>query len=250
VKLSVLCSAAAFSIEWLSALWTLGCQTKGPERNHQPAVLTRSALADVHPDHLLRFNLPIPAHRMMYGRQLAVCRAARILGTNAEPLCTEMMALTQSPVGSIRHEALEALFLASTNSLLPLAINTMVKDPFVDCRIAAMRYVFAFGADPKVVVGLAIGNIGKSIIRYPDERGRLFAETLKQGARPKVLEDAFSKLSHSTDPEVRRFLAKWGSVCLSSNVAFIEILERLAKDTNLVVARAATSALTDTRRLK
>ena len=78
----------------------------------------------------------------------------------------------------------------------------------------------------------------------------LFAETLKQGASPGVLEEAFSKLSHSSDPGVRRFLANWGSVCLPSNVAFIEILERLAKDTNLVVARAATNALTDIQRPK
>lgn len=197
----------------------------------------------------LRFNLPIPAHRLMNGRQLAVCRAARILGTNAEPLCTELTTLIRSPIGSIRHEALEALFLASTNSLLSLATNVMVKDPFLDCRIAAMRYAFAFRADPKEVVGFALGNIGNGIIRYPGERGRLFAETLKQGAPPEVMEDAFRKLSYSRNPEVRRFLANWGSVCLSSNDALvIEVLERLAKDTNLVVARAATNALRDVRR--
>jgi len=198
----------------------------------------------------LRFNLPIPAHRMMNGRQLAVCRAARILGTNAEPLCTELTALIRSPIGSIRHEALEALFLASTNSLLWLATNTMVRDPFIDCRIAAMRYAFAFRADPNEVVSLAVGNIGKGIVNFPGDRGRFFAETLKEGASPRVLEQAFSKLSHSSDPGVRRFLANWGSVCLPSNPAFIEILERLAKDTNLVVARAATNALTDIQRPK
>jgi len=76
--------------------------------------------------HKLNVQVPLPGHRMMLGRQLAVCRAARILGTNAAPLNTELLPLTQSRIGSIRHAVLEALSVTSTPAqLLPLATNAI-----------------------------------------------------------------------------------------------------------------------------
>ena len=150
-----------------------------------------------------KFNLPLPAHRMMYGRQLAVCRATRILGTNATSLTSELLPLTQSHIGSIRHAALETLFLTSADSHLSLATNALAKDIYIECRLAGMRYAFASGMDPKEVVSLAVENIANSA-QYSGNAARAFAEELRAGAPAEVLEEVLTRFSRSSDSEVRR----------------------------------------------
>ena len=197
----------------------------------------------------LKFNLPLPAHRMMFGRQLATCRAARILGTNAASLSGDLMPLTQSRIGSIRQAALEALAVTSTpGELLPLVTNAISKDPFLACRLTAIRIAISSGMSPTEVLNQAIGNIGKGT-RFTGSAERAFAEELRALAPEKVLEEALSRFSRSDDPEVRRFVASC-AVCLRSNVVAVEILNGLSRDTNGAVARAATNALTEMQRPK
>jgi hypothetical protein len=156
------------------------------------------------------------------------------------------MPLTQSRIGSIRQAALEALArMSRPGELLPLVTNAISKDPFLGCRLAAIRIAFSSGVNMNAteVLDLAIGNIGMGT-KFSGSAARAFAEELRALAPEKALENAFSRFSRSDDPEVRRFVASCSLICLRSNEVAIEIVNRLSGDTNSAVARAATNALT------
>lgn len=196
----------------------------------------------------MKFNLPLPAHRTSFGRQLAVCPAAQILGTNAAPLNGELIPLAQSPIGSIRLASLEALALTTPpRDLLPLVTNAIATDPFLDCRMTATRIALA-SMDAAEVVNLAIGNIGNGT-KCTGEAARKFARELRVLAPAEILESALGRFSRSDNPEVRRFVATSAPVCLQTNMIAVEMLNRLSADTNAAVARAATNSLGELRRL-
>jgi hypothetical protein len=197
----------------------------------------------------LRLNLPLPAHRMMFGRQLAVCRAVRILGTNAASLRNDLTPLAQSRVGSIRQAAIEALAVTtSLGELLPILTNAIRTDPFPDCRLTATRIAISAGANPTEVLDQLFGNIGGGT-RFTSTSARAFGEQLRAISPEKALEDALTRFSRSEDPEVRRFVANCAA-CLGSNAVAAEILSRLALDTDGTVAAAATNAVDKARRGK
>ena len=192
-----------------------------------------------------KLKMPLGAHRMKYGRQLAVCRAIRFLGTNAVSLNSELTPLVQSRFGTIREAALEALFsTGSSSQVLSLATNAIVSDPFVSCRKAAVRIACASGMESEEVLKLAIGNIGKGT-RFTPAGGRAVAEELRGIASGKVLEGVLTEMSRSGDAEVRRFIANTVVAWLPANAVAGDILKGLAMDTNAAVALAATNTLKD-----
>jgi hypothetical protein len=190
-----------------------------------------------------RFGLPVPAHRTAYGRQLAACRAVKILGTNAAPLRNDLLPLAQSRVGSVRLAALEALFVTSRFAdIYSLVTNVIATDRFIDCRLSAIQYALAAGQDPAAVLSLAIENIGKGT-SFKSETIRKFAAELKTMPVPEdVLETIYERYSLSADTDVRRFIALAIPNSLDARAKAHEILGRLMADTNSSVASAATNA--------
>jgi hypothetical protein len=105
----------------------------------------------------MKLGLPVPAYDSMFGRQLAACRAARIVETNAVSLKDDLTRLTESPIGSIRFSALEALFTMTTLAeIYPIVTNAIVSEKFMDCQMAAIRFAVAGGGDADAMLGLII----------------------------------------------------------------------------------------------
>ena len=187
--------------------------------------------------HKVRYLPSIP----IFGRRIAACRAIRVLGAEAKPLEEHVRGVQVEFGKRAVAPVTEALAAINPTEALALMTNSLALSAPHSFHLHAARFSLRAGGDPSIIITLLLTNCLAPIPRH--QLTQLAQDIKEMPIDHAAIENAL--LRHNSHPsiEARLMVAIMLPVCFPESPSTLAALRQLARDTNQLVAFAATNSI-------